>query len=391
MAADPSRRDDLPRVRSFTRWSLVFIGALTVLLPLVDLAGRDDATTVRVAAVLVLLLVGAEQLRLLLGAMGGVDPRALRRPSVPGAGAAGLVLLAWSAAGAEAGGLGWWCLPYAGLVGACALWVPAHRRWWFVGAGAVLAVVVASTAAELGDGSVAAAATAPVIVVFSLAVGDVLQLWIWNVTVRLDEARATAGELAVLRERLRFAADLHDVQGHHLQAIALKAELARRLVGSDDDGARRNAAEVQELTLAALADTRALVRGYRRVGLTTELENAVAILRAAGVEASVTGTPERVPEPLQPLFGSLVREGATNLLRHTEAGRCTFSVAVDGPDVVLRVQDDGTARVPGPEAAADEAGTGVVALRERFAAVGGRVEAAPLRSGGFALTGRAPR
>ena len=103
----------------------------------------------------------------------------------------------------------------------------------------------------------------------------------------------------------------------------------------------------------------------------------------------MTGTAEQVPEPLQPLFCGLVREGATNLLRHTVAERCVLSVAVAGGEVVLRVQDDGTAR--GSADPDGEPGTGVVALRERFAAVGGRVDAEPLPGRGFALTGRAPR
>jgi two-component system sensor histidine kinase DesK len=384
-----ARPDDLARVRSYTRWSLVVLCAGTVVAPAADLIGGDETPAARVVLLALLVLVGLEQLRLLLGAMGEVDARALLQPRVLAVGAVALGLLGVAAADPDAAGLGSWSLPFAGLVGAAAVWVPAPRRVWLAAAGAALAAGVGAAAALLGDGVVLTAVVAPVLVVAAIVFADVLQLWVWNVTLRLDEARATAGELAVLRERLRFAADLHDVQGHHLQAIALKAELARRLVGVDDDGARRNAGEVQELTLAALADTRALVRGYRRVGLVTELENAVAILRAAGVEASVTGTPEGVPEPLQPLFGSLVREGATNLLRHTVAERCTLSVAVDGDEVVLRVQDDGTARAPAtPES---EPGTGVVALRERFAAVGGRVDAESLPGGGFALTGRAPR
>ena len=151
-------------------------------------------------------------------------------------------------------------------------------------------------------------------------------IWIWDVTLRLDEARASAAELAILRERLRFAGELHDVQGHHLEAIALKAELAGRLVGTDDDEARRHAADAQRLARTALGETRALVHGYRRTDLATELENAVGILRAAGVEATVTGSPREVPEGLQPLFGTLVREAATNLLRHSEAERCTIAV-----------------------------------------------------------------
>jgi two-component system sensor histidine kinase DesK len=391
LAAMPraARPDDLARVRSYTRWSLIVLAAGTVVVPAGDLVGGDETPVVRVVLVLLLLAAGREQLRLLLGAMGEVDARDLLRPPALAAGAAALAVLAVAATDPDASGLGSWSLPFAGLVGASAVRLSGPWRPWLVAGGAALSAIVGAAAAVLGDGVLLTAVVAPVIVVGVIALADVLQLWVWNVTLRLDEARATAGELAVLRERLRFAADLHDVQGHHLQAIALKAELARRLVGVDDDGARRNAAEVQELTLAALADTRALVRGYRRVGLVTELENAVAILRAAGVEASVTGTPEQVPEPLQPLFGALVREAATNLLRHSVAERCTLAVDVRGGEVVLRVQDDGTARTPAT--ADDDPGTGVVALRERFAAVGGRVDAESLPGRGFALTGRAPR
>jgi len=222
--------------------------------------------------------------------------------------------------------------------------------------------------------------------VFTLALTCVAQVWIWDVTMRLDRARQAEGEVAVLRERLRFAGDLHDIQGHQLQAIALKAQLAARLIGVDDDLARRHANDAHALALEALGETRELVQGYRRVGLAVELANAVGILKAAGVEAAVEGAPEAVPVALQPLFGSLVREGATNLLRHTVAERCEIAVEREGDDVVVRMADDGVAREPDP----DGDGSGVAGLRERFAAVGGRVEAAPLAAGGFVLTGRAP-
>ena len=95
----------------------------------------------------------------------------------------------------------------------------------------------------------------------------------------------------------------------------------RGLARSHDVGARRHANDAHALALEALGETRELVQGYRRVGLAVELANAVGILRAAGVEAAVEGVPEAVPAALQPLFGSLVREGATNLLRHTVAER----------------------------------------------------------------------
>ena len=184
--------------------------------------------------------------------------------------------------------------------------------------------------------------------VFTYALFCVAQVWIWDVTMRLDKARTAEAEVAVLRERLRFAGDLHDIQGHQLQAIALKAQLAARLIGVDDARARSNAEDAHALALEALAETRELVQGYRRVGLATELANAVGILKAAGVEAAVEGTPEAVPVALQPLFGSLVREGATNLLRHTRAERCEIAVEREGDDVVVRMADDGVAREAGP-------------------------------------------
>ena len=212
-------------------------------------------------------------------------------------------------------------------------------------------------------------------------------IWIWDVTLRLDEARSAAAELAVLRERLRFAGELHDVQGHHLEAIALKAELAGRLVGVDDEAARRHAADAQQLARTALGETRALVQGYRRTDLATELENAVGILRAAGVEATVTGSPREIPDELQPLFGTLIREAATNLLRHSEAERCTIAVEREGEEVLVRVS---TTAARARRTASPGDGSGIAGLRDRFAAAGGRVEAAPRRERGFALSGRAP-
>jgi two-component system sensor histidine kinase DesK len=270
-----------------------------------------------------------------------------------------------------------WALPFALLSAAYASGLDRRRRHAVLGAAALLV---------LGGGALHSRVTA-IFGAVALFTADsiVLQVWIWDVALRLDAARGAAAEVAVLRERLRFAGELHDVQGHHLQAIAIKAELARRLVGLDDEAARAHAADVQELARTALADTRAVVQGYRRSDLATELDNAVGILRAAGIEATVTGSPTAVPAALQPLFGSLIREAATNLLRHSEAERCTITVARNDGDVVVRIADDGR-----PRAAPGDDGSGIAGLRERFAAAGGRVDAAPRRERGFALSGRAP-
>ncbi|MDR7301372.1 sensor histidine kinase [Haloactinomyces albus] len=222
---------------------------------------------------------------------------------------------------------------------------------------------------------------AAVVVAFTIFV-LVVAVWFWDVVLELDRARSMSAELAVAQERLRFAAELHDVQGHHLQAIALKGELAERLIGADDGAARAQAAEVAELARTALQETRALVHGYRHSDLGTELDNARGVLEAAGITTTVSGRPQSVAPPLQPLFGALVREGATNVLRHSRALRCEMSIATDehASEVVLR--NDGV------HASGDTSGTGIEGLRERFATLGGQVRAEH-RDGWFELAGHA--
>ncbi|TCO54123.1 sensor histidine kinase [Actinocrispum wychmicini] len=204
---------------------------------------------------------------------------------------------------------------------------------------------------------------------------------LWHAVLTAERALATNAALAVAEERLRFAADLHDIQGHRLQAIALKGELVAELIGRDDQAARTHAAEIAELARNALAETRALVQGYRRVSLGIELTNAVGVLRAAGIDTEIDGDDLDVPQRLQPLFGALVREGTTNVLRHSHATRCAITVAMAGPAVEVRMRNDGV-RPP----ASDE-GTGVAGLRERFGALGGQVRAGVLAGDQFELVG----
>ncbi|MDO5617207.1 sensor histidine kinase [Kocuria sp.] len=110
-----------------------------------------------------------------------------------------------------------------------------------------------------------------------------ISVWWWSVVFRLDAARQTESDLAVTRERLRFASDLHDIQGHHLQVIALKAELAERLLDRDLRGARQQLQETRQEAQTALEQTRALVQGLRQVSLEEELANAADVLSSAGI------------------------------------------------------------------------------------------------------------
>ncbi|MBC6447293.1 histidine kinase [Actinokineospora sp. HBU206404] len=281
-------------------------------------------------------------------------------------------------------GLGWAMLP-ASILAAVAACHTGATRWAVTVLGSALIGLSGLGAAKL-------AGTTPddpvpwtlVISAFSVVfvLSNLIQVWLWSVIRQLDDARALAADLAVAEERLRFAAELHDVQGHHLQAIALKGELAERLIGHDDDAARTQAAAVSELARQALRETRGVVHGYRRTSLSTEIGNAVDILRAAGIAAAVDGDATLVPPALQPLFGALVREGTTNILRHTTAGVCDLVVSVADGRARVRLSNDGVRPRTG------DPGSGIDSLRERFAAIGGQLRTEDTGSR-FALVGEA--
>ncbi|WP_438388860.1 sensor histidine kinase [Actinopolyspora saharensis] len=212
---------------------------------------------------------------------------------------------------------------------------------------------------------------------------DVAHMWLWVMVVEVDRSRETAGKLAVAHERLRFASDLHDIQGHHLQAIVLKGELTERLVGHDDETARSHAAEVTELAREALTHTREMVHGYRNTDLQTEITNAMDLLRAAGINTNMRGSVSSIPPPLQQLFGTLVREGTTNVLRHSRAQHCNIVLSVKSGQAAVQISNDGA-----NPSRSD--GNGITSLRERFATLGGHVAAGTRGDGQFEIIGQAP-
>ncbi|MDY6055265.1 sensor histidine kinase [Micrococcus sp.] len=212
-------------------------------------------------------------------------------------------------------------------------------------------------------------------------------VWFWRLTLRLEDARRQAGDLAVTQERLRFAADLHDVQGHHLQVIALKAELAERLLdrGRTEEAAAA-LAEVRGTAAEALGETRALVRDLRAVSLADELANAADVLAAAGAAVDVRVDPgaDRIPGEAGRVLGLAVREATTNILRHARAEHVGLRLEGCGPDAVrLTVRNDGADGAGGvegggggPGGAGATRGSGLASLAERARALGGSAEGA---------------
>ncbi|RKT67138.1 two-component system sensor histidine kinase DesK [Saccharothrix variisporea] len=328
------------------------------------------------------LVVCAQHVRYLRQAMGGIgrgEHRVVEHLATFGV---ALVALAYASTRVEVP-MAWYLLS-AAVIAHVVTTTPAVSRWPLVAVGTLLVVLAGGV---LWSGDLLGSLVMPVVLVIGFVIGEAVQLWFWDAVLKLDQARQTSEALAVAEERLRFAADLHDIQGHHLQAIALKGELIARLIGRDDDLARTHADEVAELARTALKETRDVVQGYRRASLGTEITNAVGVLRAAGIETAVTGDAADVPPPLQPLFGALVREGTTNVLRHSRARRCAVAVDVGEGQVSVRVRNDGV-RPDEPVGSSGEAGAGLAGLRERFATVGGLVEAAVSGVDGFELVGR---
>ncbi len=190
----------------------------------------------------------------------------------------------------------------------------------------------------------------------------------------LAEARAELARLAAENERIRIARDLHDLLGHSLTTITVKAGLARRLGAVDTGRANEEIAEVEVLARQSLADMRAAVTNYRDVTLTGELATGRELLRAAGIAADLPGAADVVEPAHQELFGWVIREGLTNIVRHAHASSCTVRLSPSSVEIV----DDGV----GGGAAA---GNGLSGLTERVAAAGGVVDAGPLQPRGWRL------
>ncbi|HEY2686908.1 MAG TPA: histidine kinase [Streptosporangiaceae bacterium] len=165
----------------------------------------------------------------------------------------------------------------------------------------------------------------------------------------LRETRAELARMAVADERLRIARDLHDLLGHSLSLITIKAELAGRVIGTDPDRAAREIADLETVARRSLGEVRAAVTSYRQPSLAGELAAARQMLAAAGMDCQVhaPASVDLAPEA-EGLLAWTVREGVTNVVRHSGARTVTITVTVTDSAVTAEVTDDGVG--PGLEA-----------------------------------------
>ena len=202
----------------------------------------------------------------------------------------------------------------------------------------------------------------------------------------LAATREELARVAVVHERERFSRDLHDLLGHTLSVVVVKAQAVRRIAASDPAAAAEHAADIEAIGRRALTEVRQAVDGYRGPGLAAELERARAALAAAGVAVRVARPPggAELPDAVDALCGWVVREGVTNVVRHAGARTCTVAWSVADGVATLEVADDGR----GGSGAA--AAGGLAGLRERVAAAGGTLAAGPAPGGGFRLAVEVP-
>ena len=205
--------------------------------------------------------------------------------------------------------------------------------------------------------------------------------------IRLNiELRRTREELAVAAvaaERERIGRDLHDILGHSLTAIAVKAGLARRLVELDHQAAAAEIADVEQLARDALKDVRATASGYRETSLAAELAVAGAVLRAAGITADIPSSVDDVAPEAREVFGFVVREAVTNVVRHSGAQSCQVVLG----DHTIEIADDGVG-IDLTESA--NTGSGLRNLADRLTTLGGTLEAGPLPGRGFVVRAMVP-
>ncbi|MEV7120331.1 sensor histidine kinase [Kitasatospora griseola] len=390
------------RIELYVRWSLYLVAVAQPLLALGSVAAAAERDELPVGFRLLMLGVLASGVLNIVMFRTGLAAYLGRRPHPYGwaalsaavsGGLAVAALLATPAVAPDAPAAA--AAPGVMTTMAVSCWITAAsialptRRALLGGLALLAAVTVLHLVRGAHPGAVIGIALGTAIGATMAAAAARCSAWMAKVVWELDGAREAQARLAVAEERLRFSRDLHDVLGRNLATIALKSELAVQLARRGRPEAVDQMTEVQRIAQDSQREVREVVRGYRTVELHTELIGAASVLRAANVDCrtELAGT-DALPAEAQSVLGWVVREAATNVLRHSEAANCSFRLRVSGGTAVLEVENDGVPAVP--PARTEGAGSGLRGLRERLAAHGGTLTAAGPGPGRFRVTAELP-
>jgi two-component system sensor histidine kinase DesK len=210
-----------------------------------------------------------------------------------------------------------------------------------------------------------------------------------DLVTKLHAARAELARMAVAQERQRFSRDLHDLLGYSLSSITLKSELAYRLVEGQAERARQELESILEISRQALSDLRTVASSYRDLCFTEEVSSVESMLLATGVDVSVEVSLPQLPPAVDTVFATVLREGVTNMLRHSKVEHCSITGRTAEGTVRLELVNDGVSAQDEQEA--DPAGSsGLGSLAQRLAAIGGQLTAGAGAEGTFQLVAQAP-
>jgi two-component system, NarL family, sensor histidine kinase DesK len=182
----------------------------------------------------------------------------------------------------------------------------------------------------------------------------------------LQAAQADVERIAQLAERERIARDVHDLMGHSLSVIVLKAELAARLLEKNPSKAKQEILEIENLARSGLQEVRAAVRGYRSLNLSSELENAKLALSAANIKLELLSLPLQLEWAQESALAYALREAITNTIRHSSAQVCWITLEPSGTHAQLEIWDDGSGIIT--------EGNGIKGMRERLEKAGGQLK-----------------
>lgn len=369
----------VPEVEAPYRW-VPFIVSVGLLFFLVVPIGQDlqsDASVDRLPVDIALLAFVVIYLALMRTAASRGDSRTHL------AGAVALLVLAVGITAVDRQN---WSVLFVAAAAVGGFLVPTRRALAAIGVAAVAGAVALHGAAALSGGAPAIERTFETIFEIALVgLGMLGYAQLGRIAVQLDRAQGEVARLAADGERARIARDLHDLLGHSLSVVALKTELARRLVDRDPARASAELREVETLVRSSLRDVREAVAGYREMNLDTELDGARMALVAAGIKVTIDRGADALEPVVDTLFAWVVREGTTNVVRHSAATACAIRVATAADGAALEISDDGRGDPGSASRSGTATGQGLAGIRERAEAVGGRAEAGPRPGGGYRL------
>src|SRR5438309_9834725 len=212
---------------------------------------------------------------------------------------------------------------------------------WRIGLPAVLLLSVLSGAVELARGKSVTDATGQFLNELLVGLTAVAGQLLIQANRQLSQAREQIARLAVGEEWLRFARDLQDLLGHSLSVIALKSELAGRLIKTAPGLAGHEVEDIETVAREALREVRDAVTGYRQPTLAAELAGAREALTAAAIEWHIDHEHGGLPPAIEAVLAWTVREGVTNVMRHSQATRCAIRIANKDGNVTIEVVDNG--------------------------------------------------